>query len=330
MAKFDVISIGDTQYDVFLELEEKTKLFRDDGYQYLGVAFPEKIPPKKYPAVPAVGNSASVAIGASRLGLKAAFYTHLGFDQVGKEEVEIFKKEKVATDYVVWDKEHGSNFSAVLNYQGDRTIIVHHEHRPYKLPKLADARWVYFSSLAEGHDILHQEIPEYVKKTLRHGSGQGGARLAFNPGSFQIREGLEPYRELLKVTTVLFVNKQEAQTLLGVQEQDEKALLEGLKAWGPEIVIITDNGNGSHAFDGKEYFHRDIFKVPVIEMTGAGDAYSTGFICALAYGKDIQTAMTWGAANAASVIGYIGAREGLLTKDKLEEMLSKRSLGQTS
>jgi len=322
MAKFDLISIGDTQYDVFLEMEEKTKLFQEGDQQYLGVAFPEKIPAKKYTAVPAVGNSANVAIGASRLGLKAAFYTHLGFDSVGKEEFGIFKKEKVAKDYIVWDKEKGSNFSAVLNYQGDRTIIVHHEHRAYKLPKLADARWVYFSSLAEGHEILHQEIPEYVKKS--------GAKLGFNPGSFQMREGLEAYRELLKVTTVLFVNKQEAQTLLGIQEQDEKTLLEGLKAWGPEIVIITDNGNGSYAFDGKEYFHRDIFKVPVIEMTGAGDAYSTGFICALAYGKDIQTAMTWGAANAASVIGYIGAREGLLTKDKLEEMLPKRSLGQTS
>ncbi|OHA68951.1 MAG: hypothetical protein A3B24_00550 [Candidatus Wildermuthbacteria bacterium RIFCSPLOWO2_01_FULL_48_16] len=317
MAKFDVISIGDTQYDVFLELEEKTKLFKDDGYQYLGVAFPEKIPAKKYTAVPAVGNSANVAIGASRLGLKAAFYTHLGSDQVGKEEVEIFKKEKVATDYVVWDKERGSNFSAVLNYQGDRTIIVHHEHRPYKLPKFADAKWVYYSSLAEGHDILHHEIPEYVKKS--------GAKLGFNPGSFQIREGLEPYRELLKVTSVLLVNKQEAQTLLGVRENPptggEKTLLQGLKEWGPEIVIITDNGNGSHAFDGKEYFHRDIFKVPVIEMTGAGDAYSTGFVAALAYGKDIQTAMTWGAANAASVIQYIGAREGLLKKDELEKRI---------
>ncbi|MDO8633650.1 MAG: carbohydrate kinase family protein [Candidatus Wildermuthbacteria bacterium] len=313
MAKFDLISIGDTQYDVFLELEEKTKLFQEDTQQYLGVAFPEKIPAKKYTAVPAVGNSANVAIGARRLGLKTAFYTHLGYDHVGKEEIEIFKKEGVATDYIVWDKEKGSNFSAVLNFQGDRTIIVHHEHRAYKLPKLSEAKWIYFSSLAEGHEVLHQEIPEYVKKT--------GAKLGFNPGSFQMREGLEAYRELLKVTTVLFVNKQEAQTLLGIQEQDEKALLEGLKAWGPEIVIITDNGNGSYAFDGKEYFHRDIFKVPVIEMTGAGDAYSTGFICALAYGKDIQTAMTWGAANAASVIGYIGAREGLLKKDELEKKI---------
>lgn len=314
MAKFDLISIGDTQYDVFLELEEKTKLFQEGDMQYLGVAFPEKIPAKKYTAVPAVGNSANVAIGASRLGLKAAFYTHLGYDNVGKEEFEIFKKEKVAKDYIVWDKEKGSNFSAVLNFQGDRTIIVHHEYRPYKLPKLADAKWVYYSSLAAGHDILHQEIPEYVKKT--------GAKLAFNPGSFQMREGLETYKELLKVTSVFLVNKQEAQTLLGVEEQSEEALLTQLKSWGPEIVVITDDGNGSFAFDGSNVLHRDIFKVPVVEMTGAGDAYSTGFVCALAYGKTIQEAMTWGAANAASVIQYIGAREGLLKKDELEKRIA--------
>lgn len=313
--KFDLISIGDTQYDVFLELEEETKVIRDprSGVKYLGLVFAEKIAAKSYHAVPAVGNSANVAIGASRLGLKSAFYTHLGTDHIGYEEFEVFKKEKVATDYVVWDKKHASNFSAVLNYKGERTILVHHEPRDYDLPDLAPARWLYFSSLASGHTKLHKQIPQYIKKT--------GAKLGFNPGSHQISEGLGAYKEVLKVTTAYFVNKEEAQTLLGRNNKNIKILLRGLKKWGPEIIVITDDGRGSYCFDGNNFWHLSIFKVKVVEMTGAGDAYSAGFIGALAWGKSVPEAMRWGAVNAASVVQYIGARAGLLRKKELESIL---------
>lgn len=315
MAKFDLISVGDTQYDVFLELEEETKILKDpeSGMEYLSLVSAEKIPAKSYKAVPAVGNSANVAIGASRLGLKSAFYTHLGKDDVGEEELKIFKKEKVATDYVVWDKERGSNFSAVLNYKGERTIIVHHEHRPYELPKLSPAEWMYFSSLAEGHDKLHTQIPEYVKKH--------GVKVGFNPGSFQLKEK-EGLCNMMEATTVFFVNKEEAQELLG-NSKDVKELLKGLKAKGPEIVVITDGPGGSYCHDGKTFWHLEIFRVPVVEMTGAGDSYSSGFIGALAHGKDISEAMRWGAVNAGSVIQKIGAREGLLTKKEIEQFLKE-------
>ncbi len=313
---FDLISVGDTQHDVFLELEEETKVIHDNVEQrdYLGLVFAEKIPVKKYTSISAVGNSANVAVGVSRLGLKSAFYTHLGNDSIGKQEIEIFKKENVATDYIVWDKKRGSNFSAVLNYKAERTILIHHEPRDYSLPNLAKAKWMYFSSLAPGHEKVNAQIPEYVKKY--------NVKLGFNPGSFQLKEGLEVLSPLLKATAVFFVNKEEAQTLLG-NSADVKELLRGLKNKGPEVVVITDDGKGSYCFDGANFYYLDIFHVPVVEMTGAGDAYSTGFISALIHGNDVKEAMRWGAMNGASVIQKIGAREGLLRKNEMEAILKK-------
>jgi ribokinase len=313
---FDLISIGDTQYDVFLELQEETKVLKDpeSGTEYLGVVFAEKIPVKSYTPVAAVGNSANVAIGASRLGLKCAFYTHLAKDTIGKEEIEVFRQEKVSTDYVVWDAKRASNFSAVLNYKGERTILVHHEPRDYNLPKLAPSRWLYYSSLAPGHEKLHTQIPEYVK--------QYGVKLAFNPGSHQLKEGLAALSPVMQVATVFLVNKDEARELLGSSE-DMQELLYGLKSRGPEIVVITDNGQGSYCFDGASFYHMDIFRVPVIEMTGAGDAYSAGFVSALALGLNVKEAMRWGAMNGASVIQKIGARQGLLTRKAIETLLEQ-------
>ncbi|MDA1337441.1 MAG: carbohydrate kinase family protein [bacterium] len=313
--KFDVICIGDTMHDVFLELSQETKVVQDTkGKEYLGLVYAEKIPVDKLTAISAVGNSANVAIGISRLGLKSALYTMLGEDSIAQETLGVFKKEGVAKDYIIIDKGTRSNFSVVLNYKAERTILVYHERRTYKLPKLALAKWLYYSSLAKGHDALHREIPKYVKKNK--------AYLGFNPGSHQLNEGIAKLRPILKVTTVLFVNREEAQFLVG-KEPDIKKLMAKLHKEGVKIVAITDGPKGSYASDGNNVFYLKVFPAPLVERTGAGDSFSTGFISALVYGKRVENAMCWGTVNSASVIGKIGAREGLLRKQEVESILKK-------
>lgn len=314
MKRFDLISIGDTQHDVFLELEQETKVLEDkkSKTKYLGVVYAEKIPIKKFTSIPAVGNSANVAVGCSRLGLKTAFYTVLGSDIIGREEFAVFKKEKVASDYIVWDRKRGSNFSAVLNYRGERTILVHHEHRSYALPRLAPARWLYLSSLGPGFEKLHPQIPNYLKK---HGVSMG-----FNPGSLQMKAGLKKLAPVMRQSGVFFVNKEEAETLLK-KRADVKTLLKSLHRLGPKIVVITDGPKGSYAFDGSSVLYLPVFPAPVVERTGTGDAYSTGFLAALASGKSTGEAMRWGTFNSASVLQHIGAREGLLSKAAMTKLV---------
>ena len=313
--KFDLISIGDTTEDIFLELKQGTKVVQDSkGTKYLGLLYAEKIVVEKVTDVLAVGNSANVAVGSSRLGLKTALYTVLGNDDMGEEMAQVLYREGIAKDYIVFDKDRKSNLSIVLNHKAERTILVYHEKRKYGLPKLASARWVYFSSLGEGHDKLHYQIPEYVRKHK--------AKLGFNPGSHQLHEGLEKLRSILKVCTVLFVNREEAQTLVG-KETDIKKLMEKLHKEGPKIVAITDGPKGSYASDGKDVYYLKIFPAPLVERTGAGDSFSTGFIGALAYRKSVPEAMRWGTVNSASVIQKIGAREGLLKKSELQKILKK-------
>ncbi|MCP6726467.1 MAG: carbohydrate kinase family protein [Patescibacteria group bacterium] len=316
MKKFDLITVGDTTLDVFLELVEEVKVIKDKttGLDYLGLVNAEKIPVKKLTIVPAVGNSANVAIGAARLGLKSAIYTILGEDQTGSDSLEVLKKEGVALDYITIDKKQGSNFSAVLNYKAERTILVYHEKRTYSLPKLPPASFMYFSSLAKGHEKLHSQIPKYVKAN--------NVKLGFNPGSYQLREGLKRMIPILKVAEVLFVNRAEAQTLVG-KEPNIKKLLTKLHKQGPKIVVITEGPKGSYASDGEHVYFLDIFPAPLVERTGAGDAFSTGFISALAKGESVPDAMRWGTISSASVIQYIGAREGLLSKKVMQATIKK-------
>jgi ribokinase len=86
--------------------------------------------------------------------------------------------------------------------------------------------------------------------------------------------------------------------------------------------VITDGKNGSFAIDQKgEIFKKDSNPSKIVERTGAGDAYSTGFLAAILHGLTIRDAMSWGAINAASVIEQIGAQKGLLRKEEMEERI---------
>lgn len=312
---FDLIAIGDNVYDVFIELDKAEVICAKDENCFLCVNYADKVPTKNIQPIPAVGNSSNVAIGCARLGLKTAFYTIIGDDDIGHATLKVYKQEGVSTDYVKVDKKHKSNYHVVLTYKGERTILIYHQPRSYSLPLLAPARWVYYSSVSPRHQILHRQVPAYIRRT--------GAKLAFNPGTFQLKEGLAGLKPILKVTEVLLLNREEAQRLIKQKTSDVKKLATALASTGPKIVVITDGPKGSYAFDGAHHYFQTIFRAPVVERTGAGDAYSTGFVSALAYGQSVSEAMRWGSVNSASVIQKIGAREGLLKKNQLLTTLTR-------
>lgn len=317
---FDLISIGDSTVDVFLEIDPKdvdTKCDLDEKACRISFEYGAKIPVKRMTRVAAVGNAANNAIGSARLGLQVGIYTVLGSDKDAFEIKEILEGEGVDTQFVVMEKGARSNFSVVINYLAERTIFTYHEEKNYSLPKLPKAGWVYFTSIARGHEALHREIPEYIKRS--------GAKLAFNPGSYQLREGVSGMKPILEATEVLILNREEAHLLVNGDIQDTKNLIRKLREAGPTTVVVTDGRNGSFAsFDGREFWRAGIPEAsPITEMTGAGDAYSTGFIAALSKGLDLPQAMVWGTMNATSVVQYIGAREGLLTESKMQEFIEK-------
>ena len=313
---YDLISIGDSTLDIFLELNEAQVLCDLDKENcIICFHYADKIPVNRITYVYAVGNAANNAIGSARLGLKAAIYTNIGDDTSGKEMLKVFEEEKVDLKYVITDKERGSNLSTVLNYKGERTILVYHEPRNYQLPEdFGPTKWIYYTSVAKNHEQLHQPLAEFVSNSR--------CNFAFNPGSYQLREGVEILKPLMKLTKVFIVNKDEAKGLVG-ESTDIKFLLEGLKKYCSGLVVITDGEKGSFVHNGNEFYVCPIFPAHKIEMTGAGDAYATAFLAVLFYGKTAQEAMLWGAINAASVIEKIGAREGLLTKEEIELKIAR-------
>lgn len=313
-AAYDIISVGDATLDVFVLLLDANVLcnLQKDVCQ-LCLSYADKISVEKVQRLIG-GNAANNAVGSARLGLKAAFYSIVGNDDTGRMILKTIRKEKVSCEYVHVDKKQESNYSVVLNFQGERTILVYHIDRAYKLPKFKPAKWFYLTSMGKNHQKFHDALLAHVKKA--------SAKLGFNPGTHQLKQGLENLKPMLAATTVLFVNKEEAQRLVG-PITDMKELLTATKRVGPRIVVITDGAKGAYAHDGVSYWQCGITDTPVVERTGAGDSFATAFIAALNHGKDIPEALRWGTMNSGSVILKVGPQAGLLTKSQMAVWLRK-------
>ena len=80
---------------------------------------------------------------------------------------------------------------------------------------------------------------------------------------------------------------------------------------------------GSFATEAKEIYFMKAYPLKPKAKTGAGDAYSSGFLSATVNGKSIPEAMQWGTANATNVIVQVGAQKGLANKRQITNTVKK-------
>jgi len=243
---------------------------------------------------------------------------HVEDDDHGKEDLLSLEKNGVSTDFVKTHAGMKSNYHYVLWYEDERTILVKHEEYPYSLPDLGTPGWIYLSSLGENSLSFHHEISSYLTKNPE-------TKLAFQPGTFQIKLGYEALSDIYKLSELFFCNVQEAQRILKTKETDIKKLLESVCELGPKISIITDGPRGAYTYDRKEFWHMPMYPdpAPPVDRTGAGDSFASTFTSALALGKPIPEALSWGPINSMSVVQHVGAQEGLLSRKDLEKFLSE-------
>jgi len=320
----DFIAIGDTVVDEFITLSE-AHVSCDINHQdcTISMKWGDKIPYDSSVLVPAVGNAANAAVAAARLGLSTGFVSNVGKDRFGEEILATFAKEGVDTKYVAVNDGIPTNHHYVLCYDAERTILIRHEAYPYLIPQeLGAPKWMYLSSVGEHTDTFHTELTQWLRV-------HGETKLAFQPGTFQIKMGREKLAELYAAAEVVAVNKEEAERILEIGETDIRELLEKMRALGPRIALITDGPNGAYVSDGAEMLKVPMYPdpSPPTNRTGAGDAMTSTFVVALALGKSLSEALAWGPVNSMSVVQHIGAQKGLLSRDALEKLLAEAPAG---
>ena len=318
--RLDFMAVGDMTTDAFIRLKDaRVNCDINDENCMLCVRFGQKIPYASVTEVRAVGNGPNAAVAAHRIGLRSAALTDIGDDRNGADCVDAMKTEGISTEFVRTHKGLLTNYHYVLQYEAERTILVKHQEYPYELPSFPEPpRWLYLTSLGENSIPYQLEVARYCAKN--------DVKLAFQPGTFQIKLGVEELCDIYRASEIFFCNKEESQEILKTKEHDIKKLLKGVRALGPKIAVITDGRKGSYIETPDGAWSAPMYPdpAPPVDRTGAGDSTASTTVAYIVKGLPPQEALLRGLINSASVVQEIGAQKGLLTADKIEEWYTKR------
>lgn len=261
------------------------------------------------------GNATNVAVTLARQGADAHFIWALGDDPASRTILSDMKSEGVNTDLADQRSEYRASFSTILlSPGGERTILNFHgsvmdeESFHGTLCKIDAADWLYPSSL--GDYRLLTMLVERARDL--------DAKVMLNPAGSELSQP-EKLKPILKDIEVFCLNKEEMQSIVG-EGSLEELVRKGLKLC--PVVIVSDGPNGVCASDGKTIVKAGMYDdVPVVDRTGAGDAFASGFLSQWSRGSSLRDAVIFGSANSTSVVSKIGAKAGILRADaKLHNM----------
>ena len=322
MGNFDIICIGDAKLDIFLKIaNDNPKCRLDENSNEFCFKHGEKINVEQTNLCVG-GNAANVSIGLARLKINSTIAAEIGDDEFSLKVINAIAKENISRGFIKQMHDQESSISVALNYMDDRTLFSEHLKRTHEFSyENAMFKWVYLTSLGDEWRSAYQKAIDFCIEK--------GIKLAFNPGTKQLAQKSALVEEALKTCEIIFINKEEAQLILTQYlnkpgSDDINEILTNLKSFGLKNIVLTNSDEGSYGMDyNNNFYHQSPFPCNIVELTGAGDAYSTGYVAALINNLEMQNAMKWGSANSASVIEKIGAQAGLLKKEEMEQKLNE-------
>jgi ribokinase len=302
----DVITFGSATRDVFLR-SKAMELRKEHGTVEACFKFGAKLNVEEI-VFETGGGGTNNAVTFSRLArMRVAAVTDVGDDLAGSDVIAALDRDGVDTRFV--KRHHGlkTAYSTVLlSGAAERTILTYRgaaaltDHRHIPLTKMK-ARLFHISNLSGDLTFLSAILAQAQKI---------GAKAFMNPGSDELRRPKSKLLPLLRQLDMLFLNRDEASALTGLPFGNLKGIVSALRKITGHAVM-TDGRDGAYAITAHDLLHSEIVPAARINLTGAGDAFSSAYAAAILAHRDIRSALAIGTLNAAGVVQHTGAKVGI-------------------
>lgn len=311
---FDIITFGSAAWDIFIK-PKATKVVSGKSFSTekgLCFALGTKADIEEIMFASGGGGTNSAATFASQ-GFDAAFCGMIGDDVSGREIIGDLERRGINTDLVLRTAERPTNHSIVIHSsKNERTILVY--RGASEMPGKKDipwdklkAKWFYIAPLSGKLANIFRDIVDFAKAN--------GIKVAVNLGNSQIALGAEKLKAILSGIDVIILNQEEASLLTKIPYANEEDIFQKIDSICPGIAIMTKGGKGATVSDGKNMYRAEPIKVKVVDKTGAGDAFGSGFVSGLIQSDgNIERAIELAVANASFNITQLGAKSGILKK----------------
>jgi ribokinase len=261
------------------------------------------------------GKGANQAVAAAKLGAEVCFVARVGDDLFGQRSLANFEKEGVNTKYVALTPGVASGVALIsVDSAGNNVIVVAPGANSRLGPE--DVRLAERDIASAGAVVAQLEVPIETVESAAEMAGSAGVPFILDPAPAQ-----KLRRELLRRVTVLTPNETEAQILTGMEVSDEASALlaaESLLSSGVGAVIVTMGARGFLLADGATTEFVPALRVPAVDATAAGDAFSGSLAVGLAQGQSLREAAVFAGRVAALSTTRMGAQPSMPTKQEVE------------
>lgn len=308
---FEVISIGSAVLDIFVKSKDfkvvENKEF--EGGEAICQVYGGKIDVDDL-VMATGGGGTNTAVAFSRLGYKVAVVAEMGDDFPAMIIRKELKNERVDRRFLVVEEDETTGVSVVLvASEGGRSIVSYRgasrmlTREDIDWKGLEQTKWIHMGAL--GGEV------ELAKAVLSFGMKQG-IKVSWNPGKKEmmlLKEGGDEAVKIFSLAEIVVMNMEEANSMGLVRL---KALM------NRKTLVVTNGKAGGMVFElGKEWDYKAL-RCQTVNETGAGDAFTSGYIGAHLSGLGVERAIDWGRKNAVSVVQHMGAKKGLLTRNQME------------
>jgi sugar/nucleoside kinase (ribokinase family) len=149
------------------------------------------------------------------------------------------------------------------------------------------------------------------KLTIMKKCKENDIPIVLNLGVEDCRKDRKDLDLLLELADVCIVNKYEYADMIKKKADGLDLTKDCAKEinFQKKILVITDSSNGSYAYANKGIIKQQaLHPKDIIDTTGAGDAFTSGFLAAYIHNESIENAMRQGAEYASEILGRIGAQ----------------------
>lgn len=317
---FDIITFGSATRDMFITSKNFQTIKSDDFVSGKGLCVPSgsKIYVEDVVFASGGGGTNTAATFALQ-GLKTAYVGKVGDDPGGNAIIDELKKLGVNTGFILKDRKLKTAYSIILSVpRGERTILVYsgacHELKKDEIlwPELKNTKWFYISGLSGTSSKFFEPLINFAHENK--------IKIAVNPGDAQLNLGIDRLQPILNKIDIFIVNKEEATRLTCLPYNAEKEIFKRLDVWIRGIAVMSKGPEGVMVSDGRNIYKAGIPDSSIVDRTGAGDAFGSGFVAGLIQKvgskkpepRDIEYAIQLGTANATGTVQNLGAKTGLL------------------
>ena len=200
---FDVVTIGSTTLDVFIESDSANIVSvssKDKRSDFMSFPYGSKVEIDDF-SRNLGGGGINTAMNFAHLGLKTSTVVKLGADEISPVIYQKLVESNIDTSNIIKSKEGLTGFSIILvSFQGDRTVLAHRGVNSSIKEKDVDfenikSKWIYVAPLAGKSNRMLDKIAAFAK--------ENGIKLSINAGTTAIKKGEKYFSKIIETADII-------------------------------------------------------------------------------------------------------------------------------